>query len=65
MRAISVLVIGCRCALGLATPLAITASLGVASRRGILISDARILELLGSVNHVIFDKTWTLTQGSS
>jgi len=63
MRSISVLVIACPCALGLATPLAITAALGIASRRGILISDARILETLSRVNHILLDKTGTVTEG--
>ena len=63
MRAITVLVIACPCALGLATPLAITAALGAASRRGILISDTRILETLGRVNHIVLDKTGTMTEG--
>ncbi len=63
MRGITVLVIACPCALGLATPLAITAALGAASRRGIRISDARILESLRRVNHIILDKTGTMTEG--
>ncbi len=63
MRGITVLVIACPCALGLATPLAITAALGAASRRGILISDTRILETLGRVNHIVLDKTGTMTEG--
>ena len=63
MRSISILVIACPCALGLATPLAITAALGVASRQGILISDSRILETLSRVNHMLFDKTGTVTEG--
>jgi P-type E1-E2 ATPase len=50
MRAITILVIAGPCALGLATPLAVTAALGAASRRGVLISDTRILEALaGSI----------------
>jgi len=64
MRGITVLIIACPCALGLATPLAITATLGAASRRGILISDTRILETLGRVNHFVLDKTGTMTEGS-
>jgi len=64
MRSISILVIACPCALGLATPLAITAALGVASQRGILISDSRILETLSRVNHIVFDKTGTVTEGN-
>lgn len=63
MRMISILVIACPCALGLATPLAITTAMGNASRRGILISDASILETLGAVNHVVLDKTGTMTEG--
>ncbi len=63
MRGITVLVIACPCALGLATPLAITAALGAASRRGILISDTRILETVGRVNHIVLDKTGTMTEG--
>ncbi len=63
MRGITVLVVACPCALGLATPLAITAALGAASRRGILISDTRILETLGRVNHIVLDKTGTMTDG--
>lgn len=63
MRMISILVIACPCALGSATPLAITTAMGTASRRGILISDASILETLGTVNHVVLDKTGTMTVG--
>ena len=63
MRAISVLVIACPCALGLATPLAITAALGAASRRGILVRDSRVLETLRKVDTVILDKTGTVTEG--
>jgi heavy metal translocating P-type ATPase len=63
MRAITILVIASPCALGLATPLAVTAALGAASRRGVLISDTRILEALGRVNQVVLDKTGTMTEG--
>jgi heavy metal translocating P-type ATPase len=63
MRATSILVIACPCALGLATPLAITAALGRASQQGILISDSRILETLGKIDVAILDKTGTITQG--
>lgn len=63
LRAITVLVIACPCALGMATPLAITAAIGAASRQGILVSDSRILETIGKVNTVVFDKTGTITQG--
>lgn len=64
MRAITVLVIACPCALGLATPLAITAAFGSASRRGILVRDSRVLEALREIDTVILDKTGTLTEGT-
>ena len=63
MRAVTVLVIACPCALGLATPLAITAAFGAASRRGILIRDSRVLETLRKIDTVILDKTGTVTEG--
>jgi heavy metal translocating P-type ATPase len=64
MRAITVLVIACPCALGLATPLALTAAIGSASQRGILVSDSRVLETVRNVDTVIFDKTGTITEGN-
>lgn len=62
-HAISVLVIACPCALGLATPTAITVAMGKASRNGLLIKDAVALEQLGKVTDVVLDKTGTLTVG--
>lgn len=64
LRAISLLVIACPCALGLATPLAITAALGSAAKRGILISDSRVLESMATIDTVILDKTGTVTTGA-
>ena len=60
---ISVLVISCPCALGLATPLAITVGAGKATEFGILYRDATSLEKSGKINSIIFDKTGTLTKG--
>lgn len=62
-RAITLLVIACPCALVIATPVTITAALGGASRKGVLIRGGRFLEILGKVRAIAFDKTGTLTQG--
>jgi Cu+-exporting ATPase len=63
MPAIAVLLVSCPCALGLATPTAVTVGVGLAAERGIMIRNAASLERLYSLDAIVLDKTGTLTQG--
>ncbi len=63
MASVSVLIITCPCAFGMATPMAIAVASGLGARNGILIKNGEVLETLSGISHFVFDKTGTLTEG--
>ena len=64
INAISVLIIACPCALGLATPISITVAMGRGAAAGVLFKNAEAMEIMHTIDTVLVDKTGTLTQGS-
>lgn len=64
VRAVTILVVFCPCALVLATPTAVMAAIGQATKHGVIIKSGEALEIMGKINTIAFDKTGTLTYGT-
>ncbi len=64
IRAVTVLVVFCPCALALATPTSIMAAIGQAAKKGVLVKSGEALERMGNIGTVAFDKTGTITKGT-
>jgi Cd2+/Zn2+-exporting ATPase len=62
-RGLTLLLIGCPCALVISTPAAIASALAAGARRGLLVKGGAVIEQIGKVKHIVFDKTGTLTEG--
>ena len=65
VRGVTILIVFCPCAMLLSTPTAVAAAIGAAARRGILIKGGEVLEKVGSLDAVLFDKTGTITVGKA
>ena len=65
VRGVTILIVFCPCAMLLSTPTAVAAAIGAAARRGILIKGGEILERIGSLDTILFDKTGTITVGKT
>lgn len=63
VNAVAVLVVACPCALGLATPTAITVGIGAAAKKGILMQNVAAIEAAGAIDSIVLDKTGTITEG--
>jgi Cu+-exporting ATPase len=63
IRAVAVLVIACPCAIGIATPIAVTVSIGTLAKNGVMLRGGDVIQELAEIKKVVFDKTGTLTEG--